>query len=331
MSDSENLNQEKSRISETIENKAKSNNFDPKQVNNLLVRGVAPREPIAEPVANGGIILENETLSINEMPEGLFYTVQIGAFSQEVKPLQFNRFKPLTAKKQASGQVRYSTGFYNSVDEARPKKAEVIAGGIKDAFITAYFNGERITIEEADKISKKKRETELTSTATNSGGVGTVKYVAFESEENLPERFVQLVSQQKFESYPKTIVSNLHGISNFYFDSIDHQIKSQFYLNLTALPDVQASAFVFDTVEVNRLEQHSIAKGTSLVSIQFKGTELTGELSNWLLRLSIPYCGIPTKDGVRLLFPVVENDQKQQLLVDLKQFKYTDYTEIQNR
>jgi hypothetical protein len=50
------------------------------------------------------------------------------------------------------GQIRYSTGRFDDVATAVSRRNEVRQIGINDAFVTAYYNGVRITIAEARKL-----------------------------------------------------------------------------------------------------------------------------------------------------------------------------------
>lgn len=84
-----------------------------------------------------------------ELIDGLFYTVQIGVFSQPVEKDGLYGIQPLNTQRTANGFIRYSTGIFTSVEDAVKRKNEVVQIGVPDAFVTAYFDGERITIDEA--------------------------------------------------------------------------------------------------------------------------------------------------------------------------------------
>lgn len=84
-----------------------------------------------------------------EIIKGLFYTVQIGVYSKPVPNSALFNIQPLNSQRTPTGYVRYSTGIFTSEEAAAVRRNEVIQIGIADAFVTAYFNGERITVEEA--------------------------------------------------------------------------------------------------------------------------------------------------------------------------------------
>ncbi|MBK7183655.1 MAG: PD40 domain-containing protein [Bacteroidetes bacterium] len=82
---------------------------------------------------------------------GLFYTVQVGVFSQPVSVNKLN-IQPLYTEKAPNGNIRYNTGVYNNVARAVEAKNIVIGAGIKDAFVTAYIDGKRVSLSEAQQM-----------------------------------------------------------------------------------------------------------------------------------------------------------------------------------
>ena len=87
-----------------------------------------------------------------EIMKGLFFTVQIGVYSNPVPLSVLFNTQPLNSQLTNNQKIRYTTGIYNSVSEANIRKQEIINKGITDAFVTAYYNGKRITIAEATQI-----------------------------------------------------------------------------------------------------------------------------------------------------------------------------------
>ena len=78
------------------------------------------------------------------LPEGSFYTIQVGAFRLPVANNTFNQFAPVYAERQTNGFIRYSTGFFISYTEAIQARNEIRKMGYADAFIVAYKNRERV-------------------------------------------------------------------------------------------------------------------------------------------------------------------------------------------
>ncbi|HLG03675.1 MAG TPA: hypothetical protein VI731_08780, partial [Bacteroidia bacterium] len=80
---------------------------------------------------------------------GLFYTVQVGVYSRPVSASRLLNLTGLFLERTTSGNYRYSAGKYSSVAAASIAKNTIVTAGISDAFVTAYYNGERITLERA--------------------------------------------------------------------------------------------------------------------------------------------------------------------------------------
>jgi hypothetical protein len=78
------------------------------------------------------------------LPEGSFYTIQVGAFRLPVANNTFSQFAPVYAERQTNGFIRYSTGFFSSYTEAIQARNEIRQMGYSDAFIVAYKNRERV-------------------------------------------------------------------------------------------------------------------------------------------------------------------------------------------
>ena len=85
--------------------------------------------------------------------EGLYYTIQIGVFSAPVKKGVF-KYERLNIVQLSSGLYRYNTGIFESVLAAADLK-NTISNTIKDAFVTAYYNGERVSLTKASKLKNK--------------------------------------------------------------------------------------------------------------------------------------------------------------------------------
>jgi len=83
---------------------------------------------------------------------GLFFTVQIGVYSKPASSKSLNYITPLITKKLPNGQLRYSSGMFQSIEAAEPKRKEVLVKGVHHAYITAYYKGERITLAEAKEL-----------------------------------------------------------------------------------------------------------------------------------------------------------------------------------
>ena len=91
-----------------------------------------------------------------EKIQGLFYTVQVGVYSKPVAAALLQNVNPLNSELTETNKIRYTSGQYNNMNDAVTKRDEIRKQGIVDAFVTAYYNGNRITLSEADLLLKEK-------------------------------------------------------------------------------------------------------------------------------------------------------------------------------
>lgn len=84
--------------------------------------------------------------------QGLFFTVQIGTYSNPLNTVDISTQEKILMKNTNDGKIRYSCGIFHSVKEAQELKTIITEKGMTDAFITAYYKGERILINDAEKL-----------------------------------------------------------------------------------------------------------------------------------------------------------------------------------
>ena len=84
---------------------------------------------------------------------GIFYSVQIGAFSKPLLKENALNISPLVVSR-VNNLYKYSTGEFNTLELAARRKAELIDDGIlTDAFIIAYNNGRSISLQQANSAN----------------------------------------------------------------------------------------------------------------------------------------------------------------------------------
>ncbi|HQW87742.1 MAG TPA: hypothetical protein PLH93_11170, partial [Flavobacteriales bacterium] len=92
--------------------------------------------------------------------KGIAYKVQITAAHREVGREYFagrHRFNEPFSIERHEGWIKYTTGSYSQYREARDKRIALVAAGheLPGPFVTAYNNGERITVQEALMLSSQ--------------------------------------------------------------------------------------------------------------------------------------------------------------------------------
>jgi hypothetical protein len=96
---------------------------------------------------------------------GLFYTVQVGVYSQAVSNDKLFNIQPLYSESLPNGLIRYNSGIFNNVARANEAKGLAVDAGIRDAFVVAYYQGKRVSLGEARILETQ--GTEVFSKAPN--------------------------------------------------------------------------------------------------------------------------------------------------------------------
>ncbi len=123
-----------------LEENGEKNNLDSyKNYVGSLDRNDFIKKP--EPPKNYAIAKDVKDIS------GLFYTVQIGVYANPVAPEVLLNITPLNSQVTDNGFIRYTTGTFYDIPQAVVLKDIMITEKrVVDAYVTAYYNGVRITI-----------------------------------------------------------------------------------------------------------------------------------------------------------------------------------------
>ncbi|WP_430402899.1 hypothetical protein [Fluviicola sp.] len=255
----------------------------------------------------------------SEEIKGLFYTVQVGVYNRPATKEQLHDINPLVTRRLENGQIRYSTGTFRSVDEARPKKAEAVEKGVSDAFITAYFNGERISLQEAKKMLTEQgegilfKEQDLPKVLETPVSDQVAKEYAKQNPviEKPILNQVALVSKDTYPEYPRKIMNQLRVQGDFYFDQTDFRIKTQAG---EELPRLVNNTVLFDTLvqtPVKGSESNELNRKLVVGIWDFK--EIPGSWANWLLRVTLPYEVKTNSATIELSMNVSGEEQRKQV------------------
>lgn len=91
--------------------------------------------------------IAEQTTNTREV-KGLFFAVQVGVYSNTLLPERLKPIRELNSELLPNGNVRYSTGQFQTLEEAQ-RRRDNVQGQVSDAFVTAYENGVRIGVGEA--------------------------------------------------------------------------------------------------------------------------------------------------------------------------------------
>ena len=114
---------------------------------NASVGGSEGDRPLtAEEIASA---MENATAGGTAPSGQTVFRVQVGAFSRSVPDEVFNGVSNVVVVKGEDGLTRYLTGSFNNMKSAAEHKVNMVLKGFEGAFIVAYRDGERISLQEA--------------------------------------------------------------------------------------------------------------------------------------------------------------------------------------
>jgi hypothetical protein len=93
---------------------------------------------------------EHPADSLFKIPAGVFYRIQLAAFSRPVSNDHFGGIWPVTmARVPGKGLVKYYGGRFCRYEDARRALGQVKGYGFADAFIVAYFNSQVTSLTRA--------------------------------------------------------------------------------------------------------------------------------------------------------------------------------------
>lgn len=133
----------------------------------LTTNSNVPKNTFTAPVNNSAnATVDTQPVEItNELEKmnGLLYTVQIGVYSKQITRAQLNNLRPIYTEKLPNGLYRYTAGIYNQSSRLLEDKRKVIDLGVKDAFVSAYYNAKRIPFAEAQKLQTENNNLKMES------------------------------------------------------------------------------------------------------------------------------------------------------------------------
>ncbi|MDQ3099803.1 MAG: hypothetical protein M3R08_00330 [Bacteroidota bacterium] len=119
------------------------------------------KQPKPKPVVKEETVTASTPSTISGPEKGILYKVQITAAHREVGKPYFaarHNYRGDFSIERHQGWIKYVTGRFGTYQDARDQRQTFVQAGHKfpGPFVTAYNNGERITVQEALLISNQK-------------------------------------------------------------------------------------------------------------------------------------------------------------------------------
>lgn len=96
----------------------------------------------------------SEILDNSELPDGLYYQVQLFLVSREATSRDLKGISPVFKEKTRTGKYIYRAGIFKTYEEAAEGLAFVKRNGIPGAMIAAFFNHETVSANRARELEK---------------------------------------------------------------------------------------------------------------------------------------------------------------------------------
>ena len=211
----------------------------------------------------------------------LYFTVQIGVYNQFInEKVKFPSLTEIGTNKIATGQIRYSTGKFKDVNTAKERKDIAVGSGIKDAFIVAYFNGERITIAAAKELLSTYGDSILRAYPTKesinleqiSYQPSNKKYFPPEETKIEPVRH-RYQSIDEFELFPADKIAYYNQFGLFQYNPESKKIESLTFTNESDLDNSIKLSGYFSRLDLS-----------SAVCIAEINDGISGDLADFILR-----------------------------------------------
>jgi hypothetical protein len=314
----------------------------PKGTNEIMMEvALKTAENLGIPVSNE--VQDVPELTYNQAPgateaepienmKGVFFTVQVGVFNRPVGSEDLNNMPEIITIRLPNGLIRYSSGKFDSVEDALPRQKAARESGVGGAFITAYYNGKRISIGNARRLLNENGRSILQSEMIKEKPVDRVltpsDVVRVDSVTNnvtqitapleLWEHRVQIVTKKTFDEFPRDVLNRYNAEGSFYYDVKDKRVKSVIYKNADYLPRIWNFRDDVDTVYLP-VGQLADTK-QEIIGFAFKDSIIPGDFMDWMLRCNYRREIFKTLKGTEVMIFGVDEDDLDAMLERIKLF-----------
>ncbi|MFM7757986.1 MAG: hypothetical protein ACKO6J_03540 [Crocinitomicaceae bacterium] len=223
-----------------------------------------------------------------------------------------NGISDLIIHKAENGQLRYSSGRFDNINEVKNRKNDVNTKGITDAFIVAYYKGKRISFGEAqamvDRNPKIVKSNINSNSNYNTAATSTNQVPGIQSNLDFSELKPTIV---KVKYYYETELKE-EDIWNPIDNSFACNYNSSSQMLTTPLFDKPfSSPEVLVALRSYRLNEYKLNSS----KVQFKlSSENSGFLVNHMLRSSYKY---EINNNQLVVYP--SNTEEKEQLIALKE------------
>jgi len=284
-----------------------------------------------EALKEQNIDLSNQPInksSTNFDSKKLFFTVQIGVYNKPINENQkFPGLTEISSNISPSKQIRYSTGKFSDLESAKTRKNVAVTSGISDAFIVAYYQGERITINKANELISQngnsilENEQNLATESNSEIKLESYEKPFFSQKEKEPEiRKIKYQINQEFEDFPKEKLEYFNNYGLFQYNSLSRKIETIEFLETNDLNDaIKFSGFV-ERLNVTTNPEEKLQNFT------MGENQFNGDLADFILRSNCIQ-SIETKKEISVILnsSILTNENYTNLLKDTFELKIETY------
>jgi len=302
---------------------------------------IGDNEFLAEISRNTQVALKEQNIDYTSQPtntstnsvelKNLFFTVQIGVYNKPINENQkFPGLTEISSNISPSKQIRYSTGKFSDIETAKTRKNLAVSSGISDAFIVAYYQGERITIVKANELiaqyGNSILENENNFANSNRTEDTVIKLESYEkpffsNKKEEPEiRIIKYQIHEEFQDFPKEKIDYFNNYGLFQYNSNNKKIESIEFSDKKDLDDIiKYSGFV------TRLEVDS-KKEEKSPYFMLSDNQFDGDLVDFFLRTNCIQ-SIETKKEISVILNsgILTEQNYTNLLKDTFELKVETY------